>query len=466
MTVYRIIHHGTYQQGRRALSTGISGRHWPEIALLGILVVTSSLGFADRLPALSVGITLQIPDILLLGSLGCIAVLWLVVPGFRLVRTPLDRPLMIFFGVTLFSTLLAIAHSSVDVPHAIQGMRIFSYYLTFFIVTNLIREGRQLTFLVNGIFLLGTIVAAAMVAQYVLGGSVQLVLRQVGPVQSIQGSTFGEAVRIAPPGFAIVMVSFVAIFCIIVCEKFKPQGLLRFVQCGLLSMALLVTFFRSFWAALIVALFPATYLVRGTDRRRLIGWGVLALCPAVLVLLVVFAAPNLPVSRLVDASWERLSTVASIETFTGGDASYNFRRLENDYAFSAIAANPIIGLGLGASYRPLDPRLDEFGPQGIIDRTTFIHNSHLRILVQSGLVGYLSFVWLSLAFLLRGFSKWRNVPNDRMRALALGFTLVYAAVLVAAGANSIFMHAYWTPLLGIIIGINEVILGLGLKERQ
>ncbi len=45
----------------------------------------------------------------------------------------------------------------------------------------------------------------------------------------------------------------------------------------------------------------------------------------------------------------------------------------------------------------------------------------------------------------------------------LGFTLVYLAVLIAAVANSTFMQWRWTPVIGIIMGINEVIL---MKFRQ
>jgi O-antigen ligase len=424
----------TARKGRRALHNGNSGQRGSELALLGILLVTASIGVEYRLPVLSVGIHLQVPDLLLLGLLGCIAVRWLVVPEFRIVRTPLDRPLLIFYGVALFSTLVAIVRSSLDIPGAIQGIRVLSYYLTFFVVTNLIRERHQLNRLVNGIFLLAVIVAVEMV--------------------------FGPGTEIAPPGFSLILFSFVTSLCILVLEKFKPMALLRCLQCGLMGMACLVAFRRSWWVVLVVALFLAAYLVKGAPRRTLIGWGVVVMSPAMLVLLVVFNAPDLPLSRLLQASWDRLTTV-NIGAVTGGDANYNYRRIENGYALSAIASSPVIGLGLGARYRPLDPRLDEYDPEtgGLVEgRQYFIHNSHLGMLLQSGLLGYLSLTWLSLAFLLRGFRNWRKIPNAQMRGVVLGFTLVYLAVLIAAWANNVFMQSSWVPLLGIIMGINEVIV--------
>ncbi len=114
---------------------------------------------------------------------------------------------------------------------------------------------------------------------------------------------------------------------------------------------------------------------------------------------------------------------------------------------------------MGAIYRPWDSTLDFRDADGVDhDFRRHIHNGHLWILLQSGLLGYLSFVWLSLAFLMRGFTHWRSVPNDRMRSVVLGFTLAYLAVFIAAVANSSFMQWNWTPVIGIMMGINEVVL--------
>jgi hypothetical protein len=67
-------------------------------------------------------------------------------------------------------------------------------------------------------------------------------------------------------------------------------------------------------------------------------------------------------------------------------------------------------------------------------------------------------MWLSLAFLMRGFRYWRGVADSQLKGMALGLTLVYLAVLIAAVVNSTFVQWAWTPVIGIIMGINEVIL--------
>lgn len=436
----------------------------PEIGLLGILIATSSIVFEEQLPLISVGsVSLHIPDLLLLSLLGLIVLRRLVEPEFRIVWTALDWPLLIFYGVTLVSTFIAILQSSLEVQEALRATRVLSYYLTFYLVTNLVRERRQLNFLLNGLFLLATLVAAAMVVQFLVGDSVHLLPGRVETLNT-QGTIYEEVARISPPGFSIVLVSFVAILCILVLEKFKPQGWLKFFQCGVLGMALLLTFLRSYWAVLIMVFVLLAYLFRGVDRQRLIGWGLVVISSAAMILLLVFSDPGSRATRLVGASIDRLSTLGNSGTFQGQDSSFNWRMLENGYAFSTIAAHPWIGLGMGFTYRPYDRRLDI--PGDPYDFRKHIHNGHLWILLQSGLLGYLSFMWLSLAFPIRGFRYWRSIANDRMRGVVLGFTLVYLAVLIAAWVNSTSMQWRWTPVIGIIMGINEVILRDSSGRRQ
>lgn len=428
----------------------------PEIALLGILVATSSIVFEDQLPMFSAGgVSLHITDFLLIGMLGIIVVRWLVEPGFKILRTPLDWPIVIFIGVTLLSTFIALSQKSVDPVGARRWIRVLSYYLTFFIVTNLVRDRRQLNLLLNGIFIMATIVAVAMVAQFLLGDSIRILPGRVETL-STQGTIFADITRIAPPGFSILLVSFVIILCIFVMEKIKPLGWLKFFQLGILGLALLVTFLRSYWAVLILVLVLLGYLLRGMERQKLIGWGLLVLSLATIIMLFVFHNPGSQTTELVDASLDRLSTLGDSGTFQGQDSSLNWRMIENGYALSSIADNPYIGSGMGFTYRPWDSRLDV--PGNTYDFRKHIHNGYFWLLLQSGLLGLLPFIWLSLLSLIRGFKYWRIIPNNRFRGVVLGITLVYLAVMIAAITNSTFMQASWTPVIGIMLGINEIIL--------
>lgn len=447
--------------GLACLVFGILALKRPEIALLGILVATSSIVYEDQLPTIPIGIgSLHLPDLILLFLLGLICLRWLVEPGFKIVRTPLDWPLLIFFGIMLLWTFIALFQSSVGFEPARRGIRILSYYLTFFVVTNLVRERRQLDFLLNGFFLLATIVAMVMVAQFILGNSVVLLPGRVEDLNT-QGVAYSDVTRILPPGLSIVFVAFVSTFCILVLEKFKPLGWLKFLQFGLFGVAFFFTFLRSYWAALIIVFALLAFILRGDDRQKLINWMVV-MCLAVVVLKLVSNVLSSGTTGVIDAFTNRLSTVFSIKTFQGQDDSLNFRKTENEYALPQILSHPLTGVGIGANYRPLDPILDW---DGTTDGRRSIHNGHLLILLQSGLFGYLSFIWLSLAFLMRGFKHWQSIANDRMRGVVLGFTLVYLAVIIAAMVNYTLMQWHWMPVIGIMMGFNEVVYkGYGIKH--
>lgn len=426
----------------------------PEVGLCGILITTSSIVFEDQLPMISIGgISLHIPDFLLLGLIAIIIIRSLVEPSFKFVRTPLDLPILLFFGAMLFSTFLAIAHSSLDLVLTRRMLRMISYYMTFFIVTNLIRQRNQLNFLINGIFVIANIVAGVMVAQFFLGHSITIIPGRVEELSTV-GVAYEGVTRIIPPGLPLVLVSFISIFCILIIERFKPIGLLFFFQFCLLGFAVLFTFLRSYWAILFMVFLLLGFILRGNARQRHIMWILTIVLVAAVIAFIISIYPNSPKIEVVGASIDRLSTLFRGETFQGQDSSFTYRLIEMQYAIPQIISHLWVGLGIGAQYRPYDARLD----WGDVDGRNFIHNGHLAILLNSGLFGYLSFLWLSISFLMRGFKYWQEIPNTWTRGAFLGFTLIYLVVLISAVVNSPFLQWNWTPVIGIIMGINEVII--------
>lgn len=432
----------------------------PEIALLGILVCTSSIVPENTSPLIPIGVgSLHIPDLILLVLLGLIALRRLVEPDFKLVRTPLDWPLLGFYGISLLSTTMAVFRSSVEFEVARRAIRIVSYYLTFFAVTNLVREDSQLHLLVRGMFLLASIVAVAMAVQFVLGTSLPFLPGSVYTL-SIAGKSYSEVARIIPPGQALVLTSFVATTCLLISERLSLANVLRFLQWGLLGGALVLTFLRSYWAVTGILLLLLALLVKGRSRRRLMGWGLVVVFLIAMIGLAAFCEPGSRAADLMRASFERLATLGNDETL--GESSLQWRYVENEYAIRQIMSHPFLGLGMGSRYRPLDPRIDYWGMKW--DARRFIHNGHLWVLLRMGVSGYLFLMWLSITLLLRGFKYWRYISDPQMQGAVVGFTLVYLGLLVAATVNCIFASWSWTPVIGIMMGVNEVALRGAQKE--
>jgi hypothetical protein len=424
-----------------------------EIALLGILIATSSIVFEDRLPLIPIGIgSLHIPDIFLLASFGIIALRWLVEPGFKIIRTPLDCPLILFYGMAVVSTFIAILRSSVETQMGIRAIRLVTYYLTFFVVTNLVREERQRRFLLRGFFLLATIVGVAMIAQSALGESVRLLPGRVEALYT-QGKEHVGITRVLPPGQSLILAGFTTLTAILVLDRLKPTGILRFLQWGSLGLAVTLSFNRSFWIGVGLALCILAYLTRGQDRQRLVGLGLVASLGVFIILVHVLAEPESQVARLARASIERLGTLTGVSKVFS-DSSFQWRYSEYEHALPQISSHLLLGLGLGARYRPFDSRLDSVD----FDGRAYIHNGHLWIIMKTGLLGYLALMWLSLASLVRGFKYWRRVADPKMRGIILGFTLTYLGVMIGTIVNPMFMQWSWTPVIGLMMGVNEVTL--------
>ena len=254
-------------------------------------------------------------------------------------------------------------------------------------------------------------------------------------------------------GFIILCVS-------LVIDNSRSLSLIRFLQAGLLGLAVVLTFNRSFYVMGGLALAILACLVRGQDKRRLLGWSVLAvlLGAVVLELALVQSVPR--ITDLVQGTLARFSTLSNRITLQ--ESSLKSRYIENSYALPQITSHPIIGLGLRAPYRPWDRWLDGYRPYELsLYFRTYIHNGHLGVLMTSGWLGYLALVWLSMVFIMRGFKKWHSIPNARMRAIMLACVLTFVGVPVVAIVNPLYMNSIWIPVLGIMMGTGEAILRVG-----
>jgi O-antigen ligase len=123
-------------------------------------------------------------------------------------------------------------------------------------------------------------------------------------------------------------------------------------------------------------------------------------------------------------------------------------------AVPQIKAHPVLGLGLGAHYRPFIPHRDHPG----FDGRGFIHNSHLWLMVKTGLLGYAAMAGLMALFFYRGFRGWKRLPAGLSRTVVLGFTLACAGMLLGSLVEPMLIEWHWTALIAVMMGLNEVVL--------
>jgi hypothetical protein len=422
------------------------------ILLLLMLVVSEATILPEGVLPVSAGPgTLFFSDLVLFLAFAIIGFRLLFEEGFTLARNPLNVPLTAFLAMAFLITLVRLAQSSFDfLPWAIPRTRTLLLLLDFFIVTNVVKDKKQLHTLLIGLLIIGGLVGLAMIAQFVLGESVPILSGRVEGLVT-ESVNYAGVTRVLPPGQSTVLVVALLAVTALVMEGVKPNNVWWLAVAVFCGVAVLLTFNRSFWGVVLMFIGMLFFFLRGKKRVTLLaGVGL-----SVLIIAGASLSGSARVQKLIDASLVRLETLFTSSTIEQ-DSSIQWREIETSYVWPAIKKHPLFGVGLGAQYRPLDTRLDweEF------DGRRYIHNAHLWIITNIGVFSYLIFAGLSVLFVIRGLRHWRQTDNSLESAAMLSFSLSYVGILVAAIVNPIFSQHYWVPLIGMMMGINETIIRL------
>ncbi len=426
---------------------------WPEVALLCLIVLTATIFDENALPSIPIGVGhLLTSDFLLFIPLAVLLLRVWVEPGFSFNHTPLDLPLLAFYGTAVLSTVIAILHKTITFNQSLGELRAVNFYLAFFVVTNFVRDERRLRRLLNGLFVLTFIVALSMIAQYALGDVTKILPGRVETLFTA-GTSDPGVTRILPPGQSLVLLVLITLPVLLIFNKVPSKFITRFFQLIIVALAVVLTFNRSFWVAFALSLSLVIIFVSMSDKIRFINISFWTVTAATLVMVPVLILSGNQAQELINGTITRLGTLVNPSTLN--ESSLQYRYVENQYALPQIAAHPFIGLGLGGDYRPWDRRIDFVLTSW--DNFAYIHNGHFWVMLKTGLLGYLFFIWLLLRFMQRGLQNWMQIRSSFLKGIVLSFSVAMFGVLFAAIVDPIFAEPYWTVLLGIVMGVNEVI---------
>ncbi|MDX9863688.1 MAG: hypothetical protein RBT34_02670, partial [Anaerolineaceae bacterium] len=246
---------------------------WPELSILVVIAALCTILPDEQMPVINLGPgRLYVTEPIVLGLYAVVVVRWLVDRSFRLVRTPLDLPLILFYIWAIGSTIIAIVNKTVEPAAYIPEIRVVSYYLLFFLMTNLIREKGQLETLIKGFFFLATVVAAAMIYQYTLGTSVAFLSGRVEVLETA-GTVSRDVTRITDTsGEGIITLAFILKSVLLMTKSIKVKRIPSLVQWALFGVAMVMSFNRTHWAVSAMIILATVLIVRGEMRQRLLKW--------------------------------------------------------------------------------------------------------------------------------------------------------------------------------------------------
>jgi hypothetical protein len=325
-------------------------------------------------------------------------------------KTPLNRPILAYVAATAIATLVGYMTGTV------QGMGGFfyvlkyvEYFVVYYMVVNNLVDRRQAWRLVTAAFLVAVVVSLIGLTQIPSGERVS------APFEGKEGepNTFG--------GYLLLLM---AVAGGVALETTRLRTRMLWVGLvGLMAIPFVFTLSRTSYVGAIPAVLGLAAL---SSRRRVLIGALAILVVASPLVLTLF--PNTVVKRVrYTFEPERGQPTVRVGA-VGFDPSTSARLISVQQAVDGFARRPILGYGVTG-----------FG---------FMDQQFARTLVETGIVGLATFLWLVWALLRAGLHSYRVLRVPEERGLALGFMAGTLGLLGhAVGANTFIivrvMEPFW-----------------------
>jgi len=386
--------------------------------LLGPEFIVGGLGKGTTLGR---GLTFRIDDVLIV----IIGFAWLAKTALHkelglFLRTPLNRPIAAYSCAAIFATGLGMIAGRVQVlGGSLFVLKFIQYFVIYFMVVNILRERRQFER-----FLLALLATAGISS---LIGILQIPsgLRVSAPFEGGTGepNTFG--------GYLVLMLAVVG-GLYLTTESLKRKFLLP-ILAVLILIPLIYTLSRSSYLALI----PLAGGFLAFSQRRLLIASTLALS----LVLAPFLLPKAVVDRVL---------FTFTQPFHPGQAQVAGFRLDTSTSARLQSFQEVLFVDW--------PKYPVFG-YGVTGYK-FLDSQYLRVLVETGLVGLLAFLWLQISLFHRARDVLTTTRDPLFKGVTLGFLVGFIALIIhSIGTNTFIiirtMEPFWF-LAGMVTMIPQL----------
>lgn len=325
------------------------------------------------------------------------------------VKTPLNRPILIYSLLCIIATLIGMYAGRVNIYSGFFfTLKYIQYFFIYFMVLNNVREIRQVKRFAIAMLLAGFIISLYALYQIPQGG------RVTAPFEGVHG---GEPNTLG--GYLVLILSIT--LGLLASLKRRHERLLLAGLAILIVFPLIFTLSRSSWLALI----PMSFVFITMSERRML----FLLVFLILALSIPFVVPATVKERAITTfkeaeGFERTARIGRIAF----DPSASERILGFRDAIKAWKRKPVLGYGVTGK--------------------GFIDGQYFRVLVEVGFLGVVAFLWLIYTVLKSSWLTYNSLKEPFLKGLSFGFIAGTAALLVhAIGANTFIivriMEPYW-----------------------
>ncbi|MCM8770481.1 MAG: O-antigen ligase family protein [Candidatus Omnitrophica bacterium] len=299
---------------------------------------------------------------------------------------PLNKPILAYIGICIFSTLLGALRGDVKIQQGVLYLlKYIEYFLLFFMVVNNLRDIKQAKR-----FLYFMLFVAAIVSLYAFT-QIGTGVRVSAPFEG-EG---GEANTLA--GYLLLMMGIVIGLALY--PSSRKQQFILLLLLGLMGVPFLFTLSRGAWFGFII-MFISFMIINKKSRLYLFF---------VLVIFILFSSRIIPhqARERVRATFVGSKTYSILGRNFTFDESSSARIESWREAIEKWKDHPLIGQGI---------------PAGII-----IDNQYARILREVGIIGFFIFSWLIAMIFKAAWQVYKSRYDDDF---VCGFSLGYICALV------------------------------------
>lgn len=319
-----------------------------------------------------------------------------------------------------------------------DSIRILSFFVSALLFTYCIYTGIETAAQLNTVmrYICAAVVLTSLyaVAQRFMGVEVSASFTDLSLNVGVPGRVYSTLDN--PNNYAEFLVLFTPLCVGLALTEKRP--LTRLIICGALCLplvALIMTYSRSGWLALLLSALVFVYF---TDRR-LLPLGLVA---------VILLLPLLP-----DSVITRFSTI-----FNSKDSSANHRLRTWQSILGLVRDHGVTGIGMGpATFAALYPQYALTGATKGVYHTQMLY---LELIVETGVLGFVSFMWYMLREVKNAAFALRQTQNPTIRTCLVSS----GAALTGMALAGVFEYVWFYPrvqfaffiLLGLMLAATKL----------
>ncbi len=388
------------------------------ILLVFSMLLSPEIGVAQTVKR---EVTLRFDDILLLIiTIGWLARMAVFSDLGLMLKNPINKPIMAFSAVAAISTTLGAMNGNVN-PLAgfFFVLKMVEYFFLFSIVVNYVRKEEDINQLLNSLLIVFGIICLYGLFMVLTGGDVSAPFEGEEPERNTLG------------GYLVLMAS-VAVGVMLHSKSQLERNLIAIIL-PIFLVVLLFSISRSGWLSAITALFV---LFISTKRK-----GIFFAFILVALLIVPFVLPDIVQERISFTFFQSRRVGQQVQVGSVFlDTSSSARLFSYKLVLSKFLKNPLFGFGITG-----------FG---------FIDGQFFRNLIEIGILGSVTFLWLLVGVhnIIRKATRIDFSP--RLKGLTIGFYAAFWAMMAHALTANTFIivriaEPFWC-IAGLMVSLSHL----------